>query len=308
MSFERLQDQICKMKNPTVAGLDARVEYVPPYILEKYIAQYGETRRAAAEAIYEFDCGLMDALKDIVPAVKPQAAYFEMLGWEGMEVLERLIRYAKELGFYVIADIKRGDIGTTATAYAEGWLGTTLVGSTQCPGFDADCVTLNGYMGSDAINPFLKECQNNDKALFALVHTSNGSSVQLQDKPCDGQLVYTVMGDLVNQWGGSENLDKYGYNCVGAVMGATYPEDIKAMRERLPHTFFLVPGYGAQGGTAADVAYAFDAQGHGAIVNSSRGIMCAWKKTGNDGHDYGEAARNAAIAMRDDLAAYTTIL
>jgi orotidine-5'-phosphate decarboxylase len=307
MSFEVLQEKIRKLNNATVAGLDARVEYVPPYILEKYIAQYGETRRAAAEAIYEFDCGLMDALCDIVPAVKPQAAYFEMLGWEGMEVLERVIRYAKEKGFYVIADIKRGDIGTTATAYAEGWLGTTLVGSTQCPGFDADCVTLNGYMGSDAIKPFLKECQHNDKALFALVHTSNGSSVELQDKECQGKQVYTVMGDLVAQWGGEEDLDKFGYNAVGAVMGATYPEDIQAMRAQLPHTFFLVPGYGAQGGTASDVSYAFDSQGHGAIVNSSRGIMCAWKKTGGDGHDYQEAARASAIAMRDDLNTYTKI-
>ncbi len=308
MSFEVLQDKIRRMKNPTVAGLDARVEYVPAFILEKYIAQYGETRRAAAEAIYEFDCGLMDALQDVVPAVKPQAAYFEMLGWEGMEVLERVIRYAKEKGFYVIADVKRGDIGTTATAYAEGWLGGVQVGNTLCTGFDADSVTLNGYMGSDAIKPFLKECQQRNKTLFVLVHTSNASSLELQDMVCGDRLVYTVMGDLTSRWGGSEELDRYGYNRVGAVMGATYPSDIRRMREQLPHTFFLVPGYGAQGGTAADVRYAFDRYGHGAIVNSSRGIMCAWKKTGRDGTDYQEAARAAAIAMRDDIAAYTTVI
>ncbi len=308
MSFEILQNKICAMKNPTVAGLDARVEYVPPFILEKYVQQYGETRRAAAEAIYEFDCGLMDALQGIVPAVKPQAAYFEMLGWEGMEVLERLIAYAREKGFYVIADIKRGDIGTTATAYAEGWLGATQVGSTLCAGFDADSVTLNGYMGSDAIKPFLKECTQRNKSLFVLVHTSNGSSVELQDRPCGDGLVYTVMGDLVRTWGEELPLDCYGYHCIGAVMGATYPEDIQKMRQQLPHTFFLVPGYGAQGGTAEDVRFAFDAQGHGAIVNSSRGIMCAWKKTGNNGLDYQEAARASAIAMRDDIARFTTIV
>lgn len=308
MSFEVLQDKIRELKNPTVAGLDARVEYVPPYILEKYIAQYGETRKAAAEAIYEFDCGLMDALAGIVPAVKPQAAYFEMLGWEGMEVLERVIRYAKEKGFYVIADVKRGDIGTTATAYAEGWLGGVQVGETFCPGFEADSVTLNGYMGSDAIKPFLKECQQRDKSLFVLVHTSNASSMELQDMVCGDRLVYKVMGDLTGRWGGTRELDKYGYNRVGAVMGATFPSDIREMREQLPHTFFLVPGYGAQGGTAEDVHYAFDRYGHGAIVNSSRGIMCAWKKTGGDGHDYQEAAKASAIAMRDDIAAYTTIL
>lgn len=308
MSFEVLQDKIRELKNPAVAGLDARVEYVPPYILEKYIAQYGETRKAAAEAIYEFDCGLMDALAGIVPAVKPQAAYFEMLGWEGMEVLERVIRYAKEKGFYVIADVKRGDIGTTATAYAEGWLGGVQVGETFCPGFEADSVTLNGYMGSDAIKPFLKECQQRDKSLFVLVHTSNASSMELQDMVCGDRLVYKVMGDLTDRWGGTQELDKYGYNRVGAVMGATFPSDIREMREHLPHTFFLVPGYGAQGGTAEDVHYAFDRYGHGAIVNSSRGIMCAWKKTGGDGHDYQEAARASAIAMRDDIAAYTTIL
>ncbi len=310
MSFEVLQNKIRRLKNPTVAGLDARVEYVPQFILDKHIARHGKTRRAAAEAIYEFDCGLMDALCDLVPAVKPQAAYFEMLGWEGMEVLERVIQYAREKGFYVIADVKRGDIGTTATAYAEGWLGGVRVGDAFCPGFDADCVTLNGYMGSDAVKPFLKECRERDKALFVLVHTSNGSSVELQDMVCGDRLVYTVMGGLVGRWGGEapEDLDKYGYNCVGAVMGATYPGDLRAMREKLPHTFFLVPGYGAQGGTAADVSYAFDRYGHGAIVNSSRGILCAWKKTGGEGEDYQAAARAAAIAMRDDIAAYTTIL
>ena len=177
------------MKNPTVAGLDARLEYVPPHIVEKYVAAYGETRKAAVEAIFEFNCGLMDALNDIVPAVKPQAAYYENLGWEGMEMLERTIRYAKRKGFFVIADIKRGDIGTTAAAYSEGWLGKTKVGETMVPGFDADCVTLNGYMGSDAIKPFLKDAESEDKCVFALVRTSDPSAIELQDMVAGDRLV-----------------------------------------------------------------------------------------------------------------------
>ena len=307
MSFDRLQDQIRAMKNPTVAGLDARVEYVPPEILNRYLAEYGETRKAAAEAIYEFNCGLMDALCDIVPAVKPQSAYYEMLGWEGMEMLERTIRYAKNKGFFVIADVKRGDIGTTAAAYSEAWLGKTTVGSTQLPVFDADCVTLNGYMGSDAVKPFLKVCEEEDKCLFALVKTSNPSSGELQDMVAGDRLVYKVMGELVDRWGkGSEG--KYGYHRCGAVVGATYPSDLRQLREKLEHTFFLVPGYGAQGGTAEDVRFAFNRYGHGAVINSSRGIMCAWKKTGKDGADYQQAARDAAIAMRDDIRQFTTIV
>ena len=176
MSFDILQEKIKEKANPTVAGLDARVEYVPPHILKKYTDRLGETLEAAAEAIGEFDRGLIDALCDVVPAVKPQAAYFEMLGWRGMKVMEDVMAYAKSKGLYVIADIKRGDIGTTATAYAEGWLGTTQVGSSALPSFNADCVTLNGYMGSDAINPFLKECVAHNKSAFVLAKTSNPSS------------------------------------------------------------------------------------------------------------------------------------
>ncbi|MCC8065270.1 MAG: orotidine-5'-phosphate decarboxylase [Clostridiales bacterium] len=306
MSFAALQEKIIATGNPTVAGLDARLSYVPPFLVEQAVQEYGETRKAAAEAIFAFNCGLMDALSGIVPAVKPQAAYYELLGWEGVEMMERTIRYAKEKGLYVIADIKRGDIGATASAYAEGWLGKTTVGSAALPCFDADCVTVNGYMGADAVNPFLKVANEEDKALFALVRTSNPSAVDLQDLELNGKKVYEVMGDLVAKWGEGYE-DAYGYNRVGAVVGATWPEQLAQLRKALPHTFFLVPGYGAQGGTAEDVQYAFDSQGHGAIVNSSRGIMCAWQKTGHSGEDYGEAARAAAIAMRDAITAITPI-
>ena len=308
MSFDRLQDQIRAMKNPTVAGLDARLEYVPAHIRAECIEAHGETRRAAAEAVYTFNRGLMDALADIVPAVKPQAAYYENLGWEGMEVLERTIRYAKEKGFFVIADVKRGDIGSTASAYAEGWLGGTLVGETRVSGFDADCVTVNGYMGSDAVKPFLTVAEEEDKCLFVLVRTSNPSAVELQDMVAGDRVVYTVMAELVERWGRDTRGGKYGFSRVGAVTGATWPADLRRLRKRMPNTFFLVPGFGAQGGTAEDVVNAFDEYGRGAVVNSSRGIMCAWQKTGGDGRDYAEAARKAALDMRQEIRAVTPIL
>ena len=308
MSFDVLQDKIRDKKNPTVAGLDARIEYVPEYIRKEAFEKYGVGLKGAVEAIWQFNVGLIDALCDIVPAVKPQAAYYENLGWQGMEMLERTIRYAKEKGLFVIADIKRGDIGSTATAYAEGWLSGAPIEGQVFKSFDADCVTLNGYMGSDSIKPFLEAAKGEDKCAFVLVKTSNPGSGELQDvKAADGRTIYEVMGELNEQIAaGTEG--KYGFTMAGAVTGATYPQQIQDLRARLPHTFFLVPGYGAQGGTAADVKYAFNEKGHGAIVNSSRGIMCAWKKTGGDGHDFKEAARAAAIAMRDDIARFVTVL
>lgn len=307
MSFDVLQEKVREKKNPTVAGLDARIEYVPEYIRKEAFEKYGVGLKGAVEAIWQFNVGLIDALCDIVPAVKPQAAYYENLGWQGMEMLERTIRYAKEKGLFVIADIKRGDIGSTATAYAEGWLSGAPIEGQVFKSFDADCVTLNGYMGSDSIKPFLEAAKGEDKCAFVLVKTSNPGSGELQDvKAADGRTIYEVMGELNEQIAaGTEG--KYGFTMAGAVTGATYPQQIQDLRSRLPHTFFLVPGYGAQGGTAADVKYAFNEKGHGAIVNSSRGIMCAWKKTGGDGHDFKEAARNAAIAMRDDIAQFVTV-
>ena len=306
MSFDVLQDKIRAMKNPTVAGLDARIEYVPEHIRRAAFEEHGAGLKGACEAIYQFNAGLIDALCDIVPAVKPQAAYYENLGWQGMEMLERTIRYAKSKGLFVIADIKRGDIGSTAAAYAEGWLSGASIEGQQFKSFDADCVTLNGYMGSDSIKPFLEAAKAEDKCVFVLVKTSNPGSGELQDMVAGDRLVYQVMGDL-NERIAAGTEGKYGYTMAGAVTGATYPELIRQLRADLPHTFFLVPGYGAQGGTAADVKYAFDQQGHGAIVNSSRGIMCAWKKTGGDGHDFAQAARSAAIAMRDDIAQFVTV-
>ena len=307
MSFDVLQDKIRKLKNPTVAGLDARIEYVPEHIRRAAFEEFGVGRKGAAEAIYQFNVGLIDALCDVVPAVKPQAAYYENLGWQGMEVLERTIAYAKSRGLFVIADVKRGDIGSTAAAYAEGWLSGAKIQGEVFPAFDADCVTLNGYMGSDSILPFLEAAKALDKCVFVLVKTSNPGSGELQDLIAGDRQIYQAMGDLTQRIAkGTQG--KYGYTIAGAVTGATYPSDIRALRKRLEHTFFLVPGYGAQGGTADDVRFAFNEYGHGAIVNSSRGIMCAWQKTGGDGRDFGEAARNAAIAMREDLKQFVTVV
>ena len=307
MSFDVLQEKIIAKQNPTVAGLDARIEYVPEHIRQAAFAEHGTGLEGACEAIYQFNVGLIDALCDVVPAVKPQSAYYENLGWQGMEMLERTIRYAREKGLFVIADIKRGDIGSTAEAYADAWLGVTKVGEALCGGFNADCVTLNGYMGADSVNPFLKVAGERDKSVFILAKTSNPGSGELQNVAAgEGDTVYGLMADLIEKWGaGTEG--KHGYTRAGAVAGATYPEELQKLRARMPHTFLLVPGYGAQGGTAEDVQYAFQENGRGAVVNSSRGIMCAWKKTGGDGHDFQEAARNAAIAMKEDIARFVTI-
>lgn len=306
MSFDALQEKIRAKKNPTVAGLDPKPEQIPPHILKASYETYGETLQGAAEAVWTFNQGLIDALCDVVPAVKPQAAYYERLGWRGLEVMERTIAYAREKDLFVIADIKRGDIGSTAQAYADAWLGETRVGEASHPVFNADCVTLNGYMGSDTIEPFVEACKAGDKCLFLLVKTSNPGSGELQNMVAGDRLVYKVMGDMTAKLGkGTEG--RYGFHLAGAVVGATYPSDMRELRRRLEHTFFLVPGYGAQGGTAEDVQYAFNKYGHGAIVNASRSIMCAWQKTGKDGADFQEAARAAAETMRDAIGRYVTI-
>lgn len=307
MSFDHLQDRIKVLKNPTVAGLDPKPEYVPPSLLHASLNKYGETLAGAADAILQFNHGLIDALCDMVPAVKPQSAYYERLGWHGMMALEETIRYAHAKGMFVIADVKRGDIGATAQAYSEAWIGTTQVGTTECTAFDADCLTINGYMGSDTILPFLQTCRERGKCFFALVKTSNPSARELQDMVAGDRVVYQVMGDLTARLG-QEDIGQYGYSIAGAVVGATYPSDLRALRKRLEHTFFLVPGYGAQGGDAEDVRFAFDKYGRGAIVNASRSIMCAWQKSGHNGEDFQDAARAAAEAMREDIRHYVTIV
>ncbi len=309
MSMDRLQEMIRKKKNPTVAGLDPRLDYIPRHLVDAAYAEYGPTLRGAAEAYRLFCRGLIDALRDVVPAVKPQSAYFEALGSAGIAVLEELCAYAREQGLYVIMDAKRGDIGTTCEAYAAAYLGRISVDGQSYAPFDCDSVTVNGYLGTDALKPFTALCRERDKSIFLLVKTSNPSSRELQDLIAGDRLVHTVVADLAMRLTDKEQLvGSSGWSAIGAVVGATHPQDLKALREKYPKLFFLVPGYGAQGGRARDVQYAFDRFGHGAIVNSSRGIMCAWKKTGGDGTDYQEAARNEAIRMRDDIGAYVRVL
>lgn len=301
MSLDRMIEKIEKTQNPTVAGLDPKLDYVPDYIKEKCFDKYGETLKGAAKALLEFNKGLIDALYDIVPAVKPQAAYYEMYGTAGVKALYKTQEYARSKGMYVITDGKRNDIGTTMEAYATAHLGKVKVGSREFEPFLGDALTVNGYLGSDGIKPLINVCNEYDKGIFVLVKTSNPSSGELQDKALDGAgSVYEFMGEMCEQWG-EELPGKYGYSGVGAVVGATYPEQIKQLRAALPHTFFLIPGYGAQGATAKDISAAFDSRGLGGIVNSSRGIMCAYKKQGVPERDYAIAARAEAIRMRDEI-------
>ena len=301
MSMDKLFKKIAEKQNPTVAGLDPKLSYIPDYIREESYKKYGKTLEGAADALLQFNKGLIDALCDIVPAVKPQAAYYEMYGWQGVKALTETIAYAKEHGMFVITDGKRNDIGATMTAYAAAHLGTTQVEDVVAEPFGADALTVNGYLGTDDIQPLLEVCGKEDKGIFVLVKTSNPSSGELQDRPlADGNTVYRAMGAMCEGWG--EKLPgKYGYSGVGAVVGATYPAQLEELRAAMPHTFFLVPGYGAQGGAANDVAPGFDKNGLGAIVNSSRGIMCAWQKEGVDGYEFAAAARREAIRMRDEI-------
>lgn len=302
MAFDRLIENIVKMQNPTVAGLDPKLDFIPASIKEKCFEKYGKTLDGAAAALFEFNKALIDALYDIVPAVKPQAAYYEMYGWQGVKALCDTIAYAKSKGMFVITDGKRNDIGTTMEAYATAHLGSTTVAGESIEAFGADSLTVNGYLGTDGIKPLANICKEQDKGIFVLVKTSNPSSGELQDMKLDtDETVYEHMGRMCEGWG-EELMGEHGYSAVGAVVGATYPEQLKEMREKLSHTFFLVPGYGAQGGGAEDVKYAFDANGLGAIINSSRGIMCAWKnQDGMTEDDFAAAARNEAIRMRDEI-------
>ncbi|WP_312640542.1 orotidine-5'-phosphate decarboxylase [Hydrogenoanaerobacterium sp.] len=305
MSFDKLISRIVETQNPTVAGLDPKLEYIPSYIVQKNFEEYGCNLRGASRAILEYNEALIDALCDIVPAVKPQCAYYEAFGYHGMKALYKTIEYAKSKGMYVITDGKRNDIGSTMEAYAIAHLGTTQVGDDRIEAFGGDALTVNGYLGTDGIAPLIDICKERDKGVFVLCKTSNKSSGELQDRLIDGKPVYRIMGEMCEKWGESA-MGELGYSAVGAVVGATYPEQLAELRAAMPHTFFLVPGYGAQGGGAKDVIGAFDAKGLGAIVNSSRGILCAWQKEGCDEHDFAQAARREALRMKQDITQHLT--
>ena len=287
---------------PIVVGLDPMMNYIPKHIQEAAFAEYGETLKGAAEAIWVYNKGIIDATYDLIPAVKPQIAMYEQFGIEGLIAFHKTCEYAKSKGLVVIGDIKRGDIGSTSTAYAVGHLGKVQVGSNKFAGFDEDFVTVNPYLGTDGVKPFVDVCKEENKGIFVLVKTSNPSSGEFQDQLVDGRPLYELVAEKVVEWGNECMGDKY--SNVGCVVGATYPEMGKVLRKLMPNTYILVPGYGAQGGKAEDLVHYFNEDGLGAIVNSSRGIIAAYKqeKYAEFGDErYAEASRQAVIDMIEDI-------
>ena len=299
--IDRLIDRIIELQNPTCVGLDTNFDYLPDDMKMDKSGDEITTFETATERITEFNMNIIDKICDIVPAVKVQVAYYEMYGYEGLKAFDYTLNYARGRGMIVIADCKRNDIGSTASCYSKAYPGSTCVNGKKIKSFPAEMLTVNGYLGSDGITPFVDDIKANDKSIFALVKTSNPSSGELQNlKLENGEYVYERMGALVNEWG-KDTVGKYGYSEVGAVVGATHPEEAEKLRKQLPNTFFLIPGYGAQGGNAQMLKVCFDSHGLGGIVNNSRGIICAYKKPEYSGMNYYDAARAACIAMQQDL-------
>lgn len=309
--INKLVDKIRKTGAPIVVGLDPTMKFVPEHIQKKAFAEYGETLKGAAEAIWQYNKEIIDNIYDLIPAVKPQIAMYEQFGVEGLIAFQKTVEYCKQKELIVIGDIKRGDIGSTSEAYAVGHLGQVKVGNKMCRGFDEDFVTVNPYLGSDGVKPFIKVCSEEKKGIFVLVKTSNPSSGELQDrlvraKASDGSTdrpLYEVVGEQVAAWGAECMGEAYSY--VGAVVGATYPEQGKILRAIMPKAFILVPGYGAQGGKGADLLHFFNEDGLGAIVNSSRGIIAAYQQeqyAEYGAENFADASRAAVLAMKEDIA------
>lgn len=300
--INKLISKIQKTNAPIVVGLDPMLSYIPAHIQEKAFAEYGETLEGAAEAIWQFNKGIVDATCDLIPAVKPQIAMYEQFGLPGIAAYKKTIDYCKEKDLVVIGDIKRGDIGSTSAAYAVGHLGKVQVGSKSYAAFDEDFATVNPYLGTDGVKPFIDVCKEENKGLFILVKTSNPSSGEFQDRLIEGRPLYEWVGEMVAKWGEEHMGDSYSY--IGAVVGATYPEMGKVLRRIMPKTFILVPGYGAQGGKGADLVHFFNEDGLGAIVNSSRGIIAAYKQekyAAYGAENYADASRAAVEDMIADI-------
>ena len=300
--INKLITRIKETNAPIVVGLDPMMKFVPEYIKKAAFTEYGETLEGAAEAIRQYNKGIVDAIYDLVPAVKPQVAMYEQFGIPGMVAFKKTVDYCKEKGLIVIGDIKRGDIGSTSEAYAVGHLGKVQVGSRSYYGFDEDFVTVNPYLGSDGVKPFIDVCKQEKKGLFILVKTSNPSSGEFQDQLINGKPLYELVGEKVAQWGEDHMGDGYSY--IGAVVGATYPEQGEILRKVMPKSFILVPGYGAQGGKGKDLVHFFNEDGLGAIVNSSRGIIAAYKQEAYakfGAENFGDASRAAVEAMIADI-------
>ena len=300
--INKLISNIRKTNAPIVVGLDPMMNYIPEHIQKKAFAEFGETLEGAAEAIWQYNKGIVDATYDLIPAVKPQIAMYEQFGIPGLIAYKKTVDYCKSKDLVVIGDIKRGDIGSTSAAYAVGHLGQVQVGSKKYAGFDEDFATVNPYLGSDGVKPFMDICKEEKKGIFVLVKTSNPSSGEFQDRVIDGRPLYELVGEKVAQWGDELMGDEYSY--VGAVVGATYPEMGKVLRKIMPKTFILVPGYGAQGGKGADLVHFFNEDGLGAIVNSSRGIIAAYKQEKYKefgAENYADASRAAVKDMIADI-------
>ena len=300
--INKLISNIRKTNAPIVVGLDPMLNYIPEHIQKKAFAEFGETLEGAAEAIWQYNKGIVDATYDLIPAVKPQIAMYEQFGIPGLIAYKKTVDYCKSKDLVVIGDIKRGDIGSTSAAYAVGHLGHVQVGSRKYAGFDEDFATVNPYLGSDGVKPFMDVCKEEKKGIFVLVKTSNPSSGEFQDRVIDGRPLYELVGEKVAQWGDEFMGDGYSY--VGAVVGATYPEMGKILRKIMPKTFILVPGYGAQGGKGADLVHFFNEDGLGAIVNSSRGIIAAYKQDKYKefgAENYADASRQAVKDMISDI-------
>ena len=300
--INKLISNIRKTNAPSVVGLDPMLNYIPEHIQKKAFAEFGETLEGAAEAIWQYNKGIVDATFDLIPAVKPQIAMYEQFGIPGLIAYKKTVEYCKAKDLVVIGDIKRGDIGSTSAAYAVGHLGQVQVGSKKYAGFDEDFATVNPYLGSDGVKPFMDVCKEEKKGIFVLVKTSNPSSGEFQDRVIDGRPLYELVGEKVAQWG--DELMGDGYSYVGAVVGATYPEMGKVLRKIMPKTFILVPGYGAQGGKGADLVHFFNEDGLGAIVNSSRGIIAAYKQEKYKefgAENYADASRAAVKDMIADI-------
>lgn len=298
----KLIDKIQKTKAPICVGLDPMLDYIPEQVLKQAYQEFGETLEGAAEAIWQFNKAIVDATADLIPSVKPQIAMYEQFGLEGLKAYDRTVKYCQEKGLVVIGDVKRGDIGSTSAAYATGHIGQVKVGSTMCTGFNTEYITVNPYLGTDGVKPFVDVCNEFDRGLFVLVKTSNPSSGEFQDQLINGRPLYELVAEKVVEWG-SASMDG-SYSNVGAVVGATYPEMSRILRKLMPNTYFLVPGYGAQGGTAQDLKYCFNEDGLGAIVNSSRGIIAAYKNKKYEQfgpEHFAEASRQAVTDMVADI-------
>lgn len=298
----KLIEKIQKTKAPICVGLDPMLSYIPEHVTKKAYEQYGETLEGAAEAIWQFNKEIVDATADLIPSVKPQIAMYEQFGIEGLKAYDKTVKYCQQKGLVVIGDVKRGDIGSTSTAYATGHIGRVQVGNTVCTGFNTEYITVNPYLGTDGVKPFVDVCNEYDRGIFVLVKTSNPSSGEFQDRLIDGRPLYELVAEKVVEWG-EASMDG-AYSNVGAVVGATYPEMSRVLRKLMPKTYFLVPGYGAQGGTAEDLKYCFNEDGLGAVVNSSRGIIAAYKKEPYakfGAEHFAEASRQAVIDMIADI-------